>query len=171
MSALGLGKGANLEALRSGRSGVGSVRYLRTELRELPVGESIYEMEEPEADPSLASAYVFGVPALAALPDGRLLVLEREVFVPRGGVMEKLKGSFTRTRIFRTDPREDAEEPLEKEELIDFYTSARDLADYEGMCLGPAWPGGGRLLLLVADSQEGQGGLLEEWVRVFILPE
>lgn len=130
-----------------------------------------YEMAEPVGDASLADAYVFGVPALAALPDGRLLVLEREVFVPRGGVAVKLKGSFSQTRIFRVDPRQDTGETLEKEEIVSFSTSAWNLADYEGMCLGPAWPGGGRMLLLIADSQEGRGGLLEEWVRVFILPE
>ncbi len=59
MSALGLGKGANLEALRSGRSGVGSVRYLRTELRELPVGEVPIEN-----DPLLSRTSLMGILAV-----------------------------------------------------------------------------------------------------------
>jgi len=39
VSALGCGKADTLDALRSGRSGVGPVRYLETSLKEYPVGE------------------------------------------------------------------------------------------------------------------------------------
>ena len=39
VSAIGCGKADTLDALRSGRSGVGPVRYLETSLKEYPVGE------------------------------------------------------------------------------------------------------------------------------------
>lgn len=39
ISAIGVGKAATLEALRAGRSGIGSVRYLPTSHTEFPVGE------------------------------------------------------------------------------------------------------------------------------------
>lgn len=129
----------------------------------------IYVTEPPQGNAADAQAYAFGVSALAALPDGRLLVLEREVFVPRGGWMDKLRGAFTRVRIFRVDPQGETAEALEKEELISFSTSALNLADFEGMCLGPQLPDGRRLLVLIADSQGGRGGLLQERVRFYIL--
>jgi len=40
VSALGCGKAASLEALRSGRSGIGPIRYLETSQKEFPVGEA-----------------------------------------------------------------------------------------------------------------------------------
>lgn len=39
VSALGVGKAQNLEALRAGRSGIAPIRYLKTEHQEFPVGE------------------------------------------------------------------------------------------------------------------------------------
>lgn len=39
VSAIGLGKAQNLEALLAGRSGVGPLKYLKTEHKEFPVGE------------------------------------------------------------------------------------------------------------------------------------
>ena len=67
------------------------------------------------------------------------------------------------------DPQQEDVEALEKEEIISFSTTALDLANFEGMCLGPQLPDGRRLLLLIADSQSGRGGLLHEWLRIFIL--
>ena len=44
-----------------------------------------------------------------------------------------------------------------------------DLANFEGMCLGPTLPDGTRTLLLIADSQNGSGGLTQEYVKVILL--
>ena len=49
VSALGCGKAAQAEALRSGRSGVGPVRFLETALQELPVGEVPLSNQQLEA--------------------------------------------------------------------------------------------------------------------------
>jgi 3-oxoacyl-[acyl-carrier-protein] synthase-1 len=46
VSAIGLDKAATLSSLRAGRSGIGSVRYLGTEHRDLPVGEVPLSNEE-----------------------------------------------------------------------------------------------------------------------------
>ena len=131
--------------------------------------ERRYLTEAPEAKAEGARAYIFGVPALAGLPDGRLLVLEREVFVPSGSLLDQLREAYSRTRVFVVDPREESAEALEKQLVIDFRTTVLDLADYEGMCLGPVLEDGTQTLLLIADSQGGMNGLVKEWVRVYTL--
>ena len=133
-----------------------------------PAGRYFYQIGEPAQTGKNATAYVFGIPALAALDDGRLLVLEREVYVPQGGLWDKLQGSFTNTQIFVVDPVHDTAGLLRKSLLCSFTTSARDLADFEGMCLGPILPDGRRTLILIADSQKGSGGLTSEYVKVIL---
>jgi len=127
-------------------------------------------MEEPEAMAEGAEAYVHGVPALAALPDGRLLVLEREVFVPAGGIGDKLGGAFTTVKIFVVKPVPGKDGVLRKKLVKHFRTSAlSSFANYEGMCLGPVLPDGRPTLLLIPDSQDGSGGLTQEYLRVYAI--
>lgn len=119
-----------------------------------------------------AQAYVFGISAMTVLPDGRLAILEREVYVPGGvGSFTKLLESFTQTNIYTVSPA-DAKPGrlLEKQLLTSFRTSALNLANFEGMCLGPVLEDGRQTLLLVADSQNGSGGLTGEYLRVIALP-
>ena len=134
-----------------------------------PAGRFFYQTGEPQKTSENTTAYVFGIPALAALDDGRLLVLEREVYVPKGSFWDKLTTSFTRTDIFVVDPVHDSAGVLRKSLLCSFRTGALDLANYEGMCLGPTLPDGRRTLLLIADSQQGSGGLTQEYVKVILL--
>ena len=128
--------------------------------------------------------YALGVSALLALPDGRLLVLEREVHVA-----SRLIGSRCRCKLFLIDPAAaqpiDAATPLSllgeehflpKTLLLDFTTYARpgrfNFANYEGMCLGRRLHDGRQTLLLVADSQGGYGKApfqLKDYVRVLII--
>ena len=128
-----------------------------------------YQTEEPTATSAGTAAYVHGVPALAALDDGRLIVLEREVYVPNGGFWDKLTNSFTKTDLYLVDPVNDTAGILRKSLLCSFRTGAMDLANFEGMCLGPTLPDGTRTLLLIADSQNGSGGLTQEYVKVILL--
>ena len=37
------------------------------------------------------------------------------------------------------------------------------------MCLGPVLPDGGRVLILVADSQAGYKGILKDWFKTIVL--
>ena len=128
-----------------------------------------YQTGEPLRSSKGTSAYVHGVPALAALDDGRLLVLEREVYVPNGSFWDKLSDSFTKIDIYLVDPVHDTAGILRKSLLCSFRTGALDLANFEGMCLGPVLPDGARTLLLIADSQRGSGGLTNEYVKVILL--
>ena len=134
-----------------------------------PAGRYFYQTGEQTQTSRNTVAYVFGVPALTALDDGRLLVLEREVYVPRGSLLEKLQGAFTDTHIYIVDPVHDTAGILRKSLLCSFPTGAMNLANFEGMCLGPVLPDGGHTLVLIADSQKGSGGLTNEYVKVILL--
>ena len=134
-----------------------------------PAERYFYQTGEPIRSSAGTQAYVFGVPALAALDDGRLLVLEREVYVPKGNFWSKLSDSFTKTDLYLVDPVHDTAGILRKSLVCSFRTGAMDLADFEGMCLGPTLPDGARTLLLIADSQKGSGGRTQEYVKVILL--
>ena len=137
-----------------------------------PDARYLYIMENPviaESQSSSASAYVHGVSAMTALEDGRLVVLEREVYVPGGSVIEKALGAFTLSTLYVVDPLHDKGGILEKKLLTRVVTSALNLANYEGMCLGPKLSGGRQSILLIADSQNGQGGLTGEYLQVLAI--
>ena len=134
-----------------------------------PADRYLYQTDEPAKSSANTAAYVFGVPALAALDDGRLLVLEREVYVPKGSFWDKLQKSFTAMNLYLVDPVHDTAGILRKSLLCSFRTGALDLANFEGMCLGPVLPDGTRTLVLIADSQKGSGGLTNEYVKVILL--
>ena len=134
-----------------------------------PAGRFFYQTGEPAQTSENTVAYVFGVPTLAALDDGRLLVLEREVYVPKGSLWEKLQGAFTDIHIYLVDPVHDTAGILRKSLLCSFTTGALNLANFEGMCLGPTLPDGRRCLVLIADSQKGSGGLTSEYAKVILL--
>ena len=68
-----------------------------------------------------------------------------------------------------TDPWDDKCFPLRKTLLATINTSAANLANLEGMCLGRALPDGRATLLLIADSERGKGGLTKEYLFVLAL--
>ena len=134
-----------------------------------PSGRYFYQMDAPTKTASEAAAaksYVFGVPALAAMDDGRLLVLEREVYVPNGNYIQMAMNSFTKMNLYVVNPSEDTAGILRKSLVKSFSTSALTLANYEGMCLGPTLSDGSRALVLIPDSQGGMSGLTKEYVKV-----
>ena len=137
-----------------------------------PAEQFLYTADQPAVEQSLtasARAYVFGIPAITALDDGRLLVMEREVYVPQGGLGTLLTDSFTAVSIFEVDPLRCKAPVLEKKLLLSFRTGALNLANFEGMCLGPVLPDGTQTLLLIADSQNGAYGLVGEYIKVIKL--
>lgn len=137
-----------------------------------PASRALYLMDSPyksENEVSAAYAYVHGVPALAALDDGRLIVLEREVYVPNGNVLIKALGSRTWTKLYLVDPVNDKSGILRKSLLTSFITSSLNLANFEGMCLGPKQEDGSQVLILIADSQNGSGGLTKEYIKVLLI--
>ena len=106
-------------------------------------------------DAPISRKYFHGVSELCALDDGRLLVLERQIRVPRFKI-----GASTIIRLYEITP---SDELLpEKRLLTEFRTRltllSRKFANYEGICQ-PA----PNLLLLVADSQNRYKGFLRDW--------
>ncbi len=118
---------------------------------------------------------IIGVSALAALDDGRLLVLEREARITPRKV-----GSFVQIKIYVVHPGQQNREglkpthPLQKQLVTAFRTkinlTARSFANYEGLCVGPTLADGRMLLVLVADSQDQYKGWLKDWFKTIVLP-
>lgn len=145
-----------------------------------PAKQYAYRMDLPTIEHT-PRQYAFGVAAMAALDDGRLLVLEREFYVSR-----QYLGSYVECRLYMVDPSRSTPVTFDTRmsSLADYDFMAktlltswrtnlnfnkRDLANYEGMCLGPRLADGSQLLLLVNDSQGGYGnGLfsLHDYLKV-----
>lgn len=132
-----------------------------------------YLMEEPQLHTEV-KYYTHGVPAMTALPDGRLLVMERELSIPPDYL-----GGKSQIRIFVVNPsnHKPATTPLNKKEVASFTTHIKvgklNYANYEGMCLGPTLTDGRQTLLLINDSQAGAGNFiykLKDYIKVIILP-
>lgn len=128
--------------------------------------------------------YVYGVPELLAMPDGRLLVLEREANITKGGL-----SSQCRCKLYEVNPNQgfqidssislpqlDPNKFLVKKLLADWKTVVQpvrlNFANYEAMCLGRTLNDGRRTLLLLSDSQGGyrKGPFhLKDYIKVIIL--
>ena len=134
-----------------------------------PDAQFLYQMDAPLRSAEGTRAYVFGISALTALDDGSLVVLEREVFVPAGWI-RALGEAVSVTKLYRVVPEGDGRGILPKQLLTEFTTGAANLANFEGMCLGPVLSDGRRTLILIADSQGGYSGLTREYLKVVILP-
>jgi len=127
---------------------------------------------------------IHGVSDICALDDGRLIVMEREIYVSK-----KNMNNYVNVRLFMVDPSTshsiDERTPLsqqspsvfmQKKELCAFKTKGsitrRNIANYEGICLGPKLNDGRQTLLLINDTQNGMtkhGIRLKEYIKVIIL--
>lgn len=143
----------------------------------------VYQMDLPTARKQDATS-IHGVPAMLALDDGRLIVMEREGYFPKGGF-----GSWVKIKLYLVSPLQ--EQPvslstpmsnipeshfMQKTLLCSFSTGIRvgqlNLSNYEGMCLGPRLTNGRQTVLLIADSQNGKGNRLyhvKDHMRVIVL--
>ena len=123
---------------------------------------------EPATGAALAMlpAPFTGLCGLAALPDGRLLALERTFgYEFASGPDGEPVQSLCRFSISLLDPNggTDPGGPpvLEKRVL---WRALAGNANYEGICLGPALPDGGRLVVLVSDGDVSRRrGLEMRW--------
>ena len=117
-------------------------------------------------DEALSRKYkVRGVSAMCALSDGRLIVVERQIRVPRLKIGARAVTRFYEVRL--PDGEEGIANPLEtsvlqkrlvREISTRLTLTGRRFANCEGIC--EAHPG---LLLVVADSQGRYGGVLRDW--------
>ena len=116
-----------------------------------------------EPDAPVSRKYYYGVSELCALNDGRLLVMERQIRVPRLKI-----GAQTLTRIYEVTPGSD--ERLQKKLVTEFRTrlsiTSRKFANFEGLCVASP-----RCLLLLADSQNQYKGVLRDWFMCLPLPQ
>ena len=152
-----------------------------------PVMERFYAMDVPLHQPSSGDTYVHGVSDLLALDDGTVLVLEREVYVPSynasdtSSMLSMLSAAISRVKLYLIDPGSSREALLSKVLVGSFYTrfpgplsllmgADPQLANFEGMCLGPTIDGHATVLL-VNDSEKGKGNSyarLQDYVRVML---
>lgn len=146
-----------------------------------PSSQYLYLTDAPVAKKK-PRQLVFGVTALACLDDGRLLVLEREF-----SVANKFLGSYVANKLFLTAPSADAvltpgeaisdqNLSLSKTLVAEWRTrlnaTKKNIANYEGMCLGPKLKDGRQTILFISDSQAGFGNSffhLKDYLRVGIL--
>ena len=135
-----------------------------------PLGHWFYTLDKP-AFKTKGAIYAYGVSEICALPDGSLLVLEREANIP-GTSVKEATGAVVKCKLYRVEPaKTKAGKTLEKHLVTRIDTRALDLsfANYEGMCLGPVLKDGSRVLILVSDSQAGYKGILRDWFKTIVL--
>ena len=137
-----------------------------------------YQMDHPSTHKK-ADIYVMGVSELCALPDGQLLVLEREAFIPKIKI-----GAFCKCKLYLINPLNSEEFSmkekfssdtpfLKKRLLTEWKTglslSKRSFANYEGMCLGPKLEDGSQVIILLSDSQDQYAGVLKDWFKTIVI--
>ena len=143
-----------------------------------------YQMDQPSTHKK-ADIYVMGVSELCALPDGQLLILEREAFIPKIKI-----GAFCKCKLYLVNPLNSEEFSmkekfsmkenissdapfLKKKLLTEWKTglslSKRSFANYEGMCLGPMLEDGSQVVILLSDSQDQYAGVLKDWFKTIVI--
>lgn len=137
-----------------------------------------YQMDQPSTHKK-ADIYVMGVSELCVLPDGQLLVLEREAFIPKIKI-----GAFCKCKLYLINPLNSEEFALKekfssdtpflkKRLLAEWKTglslSKRSFANYEGMCLGPKLEDGSQVVILLSDSQDQYAGVLKDWFKTIVI--
>ena len=136
-----------------------------------------YQMDQPSTYKK-ADIYVMGVSELCALPDGQLLVLEREAFIPKIKI-----GAFCKCKLYLINPlnsdefsmneKFSSDTPFLKKRLLTEWKtglsiSKRSFANYEGMCLGPKLEDGSQVIILLSDSQDQYAGVLKDWFKTIV---
>lgn len=160
---------SNKEAYNEQVSSTKDSRYMMT---------YAYQMDQPSTHKK-ADIYVMGVSELCALPDGRLLVLEREAFIPKIKI-----GAFCKCKLYLINPlnteefsmkeKFSSDTPFLKKRLLTEWKtglslSKRSFANYEGMCLGPKLEDGSQVVILLSDSQDQYAGVLKDWFKTIVI--
>lgn len=150
--------------------GGGSLLRLQSFNDDLSAGERyFYLMDAPSYSASTARNYAYGVSDMLALDDGRLIIMEREAYIPSGNYMDILFNTVVFITLYEVDPVHDHGGILSKRLVKGFsITGATNFANYEGMCLGPE-VNGEQTLLLISDSQDRYQGVLSDWLKVMYI--
>lgn len=150
-------------------------RKIKNRLRLQSFGDDLQPKEQYwyETDSAVTRKHkgrsILGVSGLAALEDGRIVVLEREMYFPK-----KQIGSYDQVRLYMVNPSQQRPgEVLDKTLLAEFRTKVnltrRSFANYEGICVGPKLADGRQLLILICDSQDQYRGVMKDWFKTIIL--
>ena len=150
-------------------------RKIKNRLRLQSFGDDLQPKEQYwyETDSAVTRKHkgrsILGVSGLAALEDGRIVVLEREMYFPK-----KQIGSYDQVRLYMVNPsQQQPGEVLDKTLLAEFRTKVnltrRSFANYEGICVGPKLADGRQLLILICDSQDQYRGVMKDWFKTIIL--
>lgn len=142
------------------------------------VREYAYKTDAPE-NLKKAQHYAMGVSEIAVLDDGRILVLEREAWVPR------IKyGAWVVCKLYLVDPSTSKtvsssvalnnESPFMQKTLLwacntTMSFNGLNWANYEGMCLGPKLRDGSQTVILISDSQDRYQGILQDWIKTIVI--
>ena len=170
-----MGDGGN-KAMEEGRGERLRLQSFGSDL--MPRAQYAYQTDAP-AKRKKGRNHVHGVSELAAMANGWLLVMEREFYVPRNRV-----GAFVECKLYGVRPSEGV--PLNNDDKLDEHSPYlkktllcqwktrmnllhQDLANYEGMCLGPQTQDGLQTLIMVADSQHQHGGLMRDWFKCIVI--
>lgn len=135
-----------------------------------PVGQYWY-MTDSSAVVGVKGKNTLGVSGLAALDNGNVIVLEREVMKTPNNI-----GSFVHVKLYVVHPAlQKVGSLLHKQLITEFRTTInltkRGFANYEGLCAGPKLEDGRQVLLLVADSQNQYKGWLKDWFKTIVIPD
>lgn len=139
-----------------------------------------YSMDAPKFKQD-TKYYAHGIAAMTVKPDGKLLVMERELSIPPRYVGGKCRIKVyeiplhSPSKIEGVDAKQTgAYDSPSKRLLFSFTThiSRLNYANYEGMCLGPTLDDGRQTLIIINDSQGGvhNGPFhLKDYLKVVIL--
>ncbi len=143
-----------------------------------PQQQFAYLMDAPISNAE-AGNYAMGVSEMTAIGDSKLLVLEREFYVPKAKI-----GAFVQCKLYEITAEDSLaispDEPISEntpfipKRLIHSFTTKLSLfnhaiANYEGMCLGPTLTDGSKTLILVSDSQNQYAGVLKDWFKTLVI--
>lgn len=146
-----------------------------------PLHQYAYKTDAPQVKHT-GRHYAFGVSEMLVVNDTTLLVMERELNIPQNYNRAKCHIRIYSVNPERQQPITDTSKPLSeldasvflsKKLVCSFSTGFRlfgkkNLANYEGMCLGPKHDGSRQCIILVADSQNRAGNAfyhLKDYVK------
>lgn len=136
-----------------------------------PLEQYWYKTDSTSAKAGQKGKSILGVSSMAALDNGLLIILERELLIKPKNI-----GSYVHVKLYVVNPTlQQPDDLLQKQLLTEFRTrinlTARSFANYEGLCVGPKLTDGRQLLLLVSDSQNQYKGYMKDWFKSIIIPD
>ena len=151
-----------------------------------PLHQYAYKTDAPIIKKS-GRLYAFGVSEMLVVNDTTLLVMERELNIPNNYNRAKCYIRIYSVNPERQQPITDTSKPLSELDASAFLSKKlvctfstgfslfgkKNLANYEGMCLGPISEDGSQTILLVCDSQNRAGKSfyhLKDYIRVIKFP-